>query len=105
MPLHHVDDVVLAYEDDDLTRPETPLGCDPAIRLGRLERRVTARNSHQPEFLQAVAEVSESLRNFLCKHPEYITAFEAILEPERTVTFRVPWFDDAGRLVSFTSGR
>jgi glutamate dehydrogenase (NADP+) len=62
--------------------------------------RVKQRNSSDPEFLQAVEEVFESLGPVMDKHPEYVEAniLERIAEPERQVIFRVPWVDDAGNL-------
>jgi glutamate dehydrogenase (NADP+) len=62
--------------------------------------RVKQRNSSDPEFLQAVEEVFESLEPVMEKHPEYVSAniLERITEPERQIIFRVPWTDDAGNL-------
>src|ERR1700693_2753772 len=59
---------------------------------------VKAKNPAEPEFHQAVQEVFESLRLVLQKHPEYGAAriLERIVEPERVIMFRVPWFDDQG---------
>ena len=61
---------------------------------------VTKRNSNEPEFLQAVEEVFESLEPVIEKHPEYEKAglMERITEPERVVSFRVPWVDDNGKV-------
>ncbi len=61
---------------------------------------VKAKNPAQPEFLQAVTEVLESLEPVLEKHPEYVEAkiIERIVEPERVLMFRVPWIDDAGKV-------
>ncbi|RMH03055.1 MAG: NADP-specific glutamate dehydrogenase [Planctomycetota bacterium] len=61
---------------------------------------VEARNPAEPEFLQAVREVVESLSLVLEKHPEYREAriLERIVEPERVIMFRVPWLDDSGRV-------
>ena len=52
----------------------------------------------EPEFLQAVAEVFDAIEPVLDRHPKYEKAriLERIVEPERTVMFRVPWIDDAG---------
>jgi glutamate dehydrogenase (NADP+) len=52
----------------------------------------------QPEFHQAVEEVMETLEPTAKKHPEFVKAniYERIVEPERAVTFRVPWVDDKG---------
>jgi glutamate dehydrogenase (NADP+) len=59
---------------------------------------VKAKNPAEPEFHQAVQEVFDSLRLVLEKHTEYISAriLERIVEPERVLIFRVPWFDDQG---------
>jgi glutamate dehydrogenase (NADP+) len=61
---------------------------------------VKAKNPAEPEFHQAVQEVLESLRLVLQKHPEYREAriLERIVEPERVLMFRVPWFDDQGKI-------
>ena len=57
---------------------------------------VAARNPGQPEFLQAVTEVMESLWPFLEQHPKYAEQglLERLIEPERVVMFRVSWVDD-----------
>lgn len=62
--------------------------------------KVTERNPYEPEFLQAVKEVLESLEPVFEKHPEYQKAgiLERIVEPERQIIFRVPWVDDAGKV-------
>jgi glutamate dehydrogenase (NADP+) len=61
---------------------------------------VTAKNTGQKEFLQAVREVSESLVPVLDKHPEYRSAklLDRIVEPERQLMFRVAWIDDRGEV-------
>ena len=61
---------------------------------------VKAKNPAQPEFIQAVEEVVESLEPVIEKHPEYKEAkvLERIIEPERVIMFRVPWVDDKGRV-------
>ena len=52
------------------------------------------------EFLQAVREVLESIKDVYNQHPEFEKAkiVERIVEPERIVTFRVPWVDDKGEV-------
>jgi glutamate dehydrogenase (NADP+) len=59
-----------------------------------------AKNPAEPEFLQAVQEVLESLGPAVTKHPEYQKAriLERLIEPERVLMFRVPWIDDAGQV-------
>ncbi|WDV46183.1 NADP-specific glutamate dehydrogenase [Clostridiaceae bacterium M8S5] len=62
--------------------------------------RVKQRNAHEPEFLQAVEEVLNSLGPVLEKHPEYVEAnlLDRFCEPERQIMFKVPWYDDNGKL-------
>lgn len=59
---------------------------------------VKAKNPSEPEFHQAIEEVTESLDLVLQKHPEYQYAkiLERMVEPERVIMFRVPWMDDQG---------
>jgi glutamate dehydrogenase (NADP+) len=61
---------------------------------------VAARNPNEPEFLQAVQEVVDSLAPVMDRHPELRKAkvLERIVEPERTILFRVPWMDDKGEV-------
>ena len=56
---------------------------------------VEKRDAHEPEFLQAVREVFESLELVIDKHPEWEKAalLERFVEPERVIEFRVPWVD------------
>ena len=58
------------------------------------------RNAHEPEFLQAVSEVLETITPLLDAKPEYQKAaiLERIVEPERIIMFRVPWVDDKGKI-------
>ncbi len=61
---------------------------------------VADRNPGQPEFLQAVTEVMESLWPFIAKHPKYAEhgLLDRLVEPERVVMFRVSWVDDNGNV-------
>ncbi|MDH6365906.1 MULTISPECIES: NADP-specific glutamate dehydrogenase [unclassified Breznakia] len=61
---------------------------------------VEKRNPNEPEFLQAVEEVLESLEVVAERNPEFLDAgiFERIVEPERQIFFRVPWVDDEGKV-------
>ncbi|MCK6495482.1 NADP-specific glutamate dehydrogenase [bacterium] len=61
---------------------------------------VAARNPSEPEFLQAVKEVLESLEPVIVRHPKYqkYNILERISEPERVLMFRVPWMDDKGAI-------
>ena len=67
--------------------------------LKRVYDGLAKRNANEPEFLQAVREVLESIQPVVEKHPEYEKAglIERLVEPERIITFRVPWVDDAGQ--------
>lgn len=59
---------------------------------------ISERNPGQPEFLQAVTEVMESLWPYISQHPKYAEhgLLERLVEPERTVMFRVSWVNDHG---------
>ncbi|MBN1151082.1 NADP-specific glutamate dehydrogenase [candidate division WOR-3 bacterium] len=61
---------------------------------------VEKRNANEPEFIQAVKEVLESIEPVLERHPEYKDAgiLERLVEPERQIIFRVPWMDDTGKI-------
>jgi len=61
---------------------------------------VKRRNAAEPEFVQAVTEVFESLEPVIDARPDFVEAgiLERIVEPERMVTFRVPWVDDNGKV-------
>ena len=66
--------------------------------LNKVYADVAKRDAHEPEFLQAVKEVFESLELVIDKHPEWEKngLIERFVEPERVIEFRVPWVDDAG---------
>jgi len=59
---------------------------------------VKERNGNEPEFLQAVHEVAETVIPFIEDNPKYQgkMLLERMVEPERTIIFRVPWIDDKG---------
>ncbi len=61
---------------------------------------VKQRNQNEPEFLQAVHEVAETVIPFIEKNPKYQDKklLERMVEPERTLMFRVPWVDDKGEI-------
>ncbi len=66
--------------------------------IQQVRQSVERRNGGEPEFLQAVNEVLESVTPVIERHKEYKDAaiLERITEPERQIMFRVPWQDDAG---------
>ncbi len=61
---------------------------------------VKSKDPRQPEFHQAVKEVTESLADFILQNPRYLQAriLERMVEPERIIQFRVPWTDDRGQI-------
>lgn len=63
-------------------------------------KEVSEKNSNEPEFIQAVTEVLESLRPVVEADDRYEknAILERMCEPERIVSFRVPWVDDAGKV-------
>ena len=62
--------------------------------------KVCKRNQGEPEFLQAVREVLESLEPVVEKRPDIVEegVIERIVEPERMIMFRVSWVDDQGKV-------
>ncbi|WP_439564626.1 NADP-specific glutamate dehydrogenase [Microcella sp.] len=68
--------------------------------IDTIVRDVADRNPGEPEFLQAVHEVLESIAPVLVERPDYVEAgiIERLVEPERQVIFRVPWTDDRNRV-------
>lgn len=68
--------------------------------LRQFIEKVQRRNPAEPEFLQAVSEVAESLVPYIDQHPTYRNnkILERIVEPERVIIFRVPWLNDKGEV-------
>ena len=64
--------------------------------IERVLAETKAKNANEPEFLQTVEEVLSSLEPVINAHPEYEKAclLERMVEPERTIEFRVVWMDD-----------
>ena len=62
--------------------------------------KVKASNGHETEFLQAVQEVAEAVVPLIEETPRYKEAkiLDRMVEPERTIMFRVPWIDDSGEV-------
>lgn len=72
-----------------------------ALEFKEFMQSLDAKNPAQPEFIQAVDEVMESLFPVVIKHkPEYMAAnlMNRFVEPERVMMFRVPWVDDNGEV-------
>jgi len=62
--------------------------------------KVAAKNPGEPEFLQAVKEVVETVWDVYQSNPRFVKAniLERIVEPERVIMFRIPWMDDKGEV-------
>src|SRR3546814_7856677 len=71
-----------------------------APTLNQFLDHVAQRDPHQPEFMQAVKEVMNSLWPFIEKNPEYARQgiLERLVEPERAIQFRISWVDDHGQV-------
>jgi glutamate dehydrogenase (NADP+) len=67
--------------------------------VNRVLEIVKARDPDQKEFIQAVTEVLTSLVPVLEKEPKYEKILPLLVEPERTIIFRVPWVNDKGEMV------
>ena len=69
--------------------------------LNRVLEQIELKNPNEPEYLQAVKEVLATVEPILNKHSEYekLAILERITEPERIITFRVPWTNDKGEVV------
>jgi len=72
----------------------------PEAHIEAVAKMAEARSFNEPEFLQAMHEVLDTLVPVLAEHPEYIEAdiLERLIEPERQIMFRVPWLDDQNRV-------
>ncbi len=68
--------------------------------LLRVYNNVLTKDKNEPEFLQAVYEVLNSIEPYVNEHPELEKngILERFVEPERIITFRVPWVDDQGNV-------
>jgi glutamate dehydrogenase (NADP+) len=68
------------------------------MTMNEFLEKVEAKNKCQPEFMQAVKEVVESIWDVYQSNPKYVEAkiLDRIVEPERIIIFRVPWVDDNG---------
>ena len=68
------------------------------IDTKEIMEKIQKRNPNEPEFMQAVEEVVDSLKDFIEQNPIYQQEkiLERIVEPERMIMFRVPWVDDNG---------
>lgn len=53
---------------------------------------IRQRDPGEPEFLQAVEEVLHTVTPVLAKHPQHFETMKRLVEPERSIIFRVPWY-------------
>ncbi len=69
--------------------------------LEKVLAEVKTKNCNEPEFIQAVDEVLSTLEPVINKHPEYeqIALLERMVEPERLISFRVPYVNDEGKTI------
>lgn len=69
-------------------------------KINAFMEEVRVRNSHEPEFLQAVQEVAETVIPYIASKDIYNgkNILLRMVEPERAITFRVPWVDDQGEI-------
>ena len=70
------------------------------MEVERIMQSLEQKHPGESEYLQAVREVLESIKDVYNQHPEFEKAkiIERIVEPERIITFRVPWVDDKGEV-------
>jgi glutamate dehydrogenase (NADP+) len=70
------------------------------VLIQEFMKKIELRNANEPEFLQSVFEVAESIIPFAEEHPKYKKhkILERIAEPERAIIFRVPWLNDQGEV-------
>ena len=70
------------------------------LKINEFMEMVTKRNNHEPEFLQAVQEVAETVIPYIANNDIYSgkNILLRMVEPERLISFRVSWVDDAGEI-------
>ena len=70
------------------------------MEINRIMAQLEAKHPGEKEYLQAVKEVLLSIEDVYNQHPEFerVKLIERLVEPERIITFRVPWVDDKGEV-------
>lgn len=73
---------------------------DHSKEIAQFVEKIASKNPNEPEFLQAVEEVAETIIPFIADKPHYQKSnlLETMCEPERVFMFRVPWIDDEGNV-------
>ena len=88
------------FVEETYHNKQTFMSSQYQAQIDTFVEKVDAANPNEPEFMQAVVEVAESVIPFIENHPKYKgkSLLERIVEPERIVMFRVPWTDDEGNV-------
>ncbi len=88
------------FVEETYQNKQTFMSSQYQAQIDTFVEKVDAANPNEPEFMQAVVEVAESVIPFIENHPKYKgkSLLERIVEPERIVMFRVPWTDDEGNV-------
>ena len=70
------------------------------MNVEKIMHDLEAKHPGEAEYLQAVREVLISIEDVYNQHPEFekVKLIERLVEPERIITFRVPWTDDNGEV-------
>ncbi|MCD8297001.1 MAG: glutamate dehydrogenase, partial [Prevotella sp.] len=70
------------------------------MEVEKIMQGLQSKHPGELEYLQAVKEVLVSIKDVYNSHPEFEKAslIERLVEPERIITFRVPWIDDKGKV-------
>lgn len=81
-------------------KKSTKAGSDMESKIAAFMDKVKERNGNEPEFLQAVHEVAETVIPYIESNKQYQghNLLERMVEPERVIMFRVPWVDDKGKV-------
>ncbi|NQY08875.1 MAG: NADP-specific glutamate dehydrogenase [Flavobacteriales bacterium] len=85
-----------ASKTKKVSTPKKPASTNGVGKLERFMQKVSDKNAGEPEYIQAVQEVAETILPFMDKNPRYKKAkiLERICEPERVLMFRVSWVND-----------
>ncbi len=93
---------LFVHKFDSLTPPpiDGEISFETKGYIENVLAKINKKDGNQKEFVQAATEVLNSLGPVLEQHPEYMenNILERIVEPERSISFRVPWVDDEGNV-------
>nr|GEY70127.1 NADP-specific glutamate dehydrogenase isoform X1 [Tanacetum cinerariifolium] len=98
--LLHKEALRLQLASKDKTVAEKPIYVKALMSksAGSIVEAALKRDPNELEFIQSVQEVIHALERVISKNTGYVNTMERLLEPERTVIFRVPWVDDRGEM-------